>query len=38
MLVMMIGMSLIILYEKGVNKMFNYDPIRDDNGWVTKFD
>ena len=21
-----------------VNKMYSYDPVRDDNGWATKFD
>ena len=35
---MMIGMNHIILYKKGENEMYNYDPIRDDNGWATKFD
>lgn len=38
MLVMMIGMNNIIQYNEGVNKMYSYDPVRDDNGWSTKFD
>ena len=38
MLVIMIGMNLIMLYNEGVIKMYSYDPIRDDNGWATKFD